>query len=60
SFITASIAKGDGLGILLNAVSLIPGYGDTAKVSATISKFVAKHPHMFFHVSIISKDMCDS
>jgi len=50
--IAASIAKGDGLGTLLNAVSLIPGYGDAAKVSVTISKFVAKHPHMIFAVAL--------
>lgn len=49
--ITASIAKGDGLGTLLNALSLIPGYGDAAKISATITKFVAKHPHMIFAVA---------
>jgi len=46
--IAASIARGDGLGTLLNALALIPGYGDAAKVSVTISKFVAKHPNMMF------------
>ncbi|KKH45944.1 hypothetical protein EO93_06765 [Methanosarcina sp. 1.H.A.2.2] len=49
--IASSIAHGDGLGTLLNALSLIPGYGDSAKVTATIGKFVTKHPHMIFDVA---------
>jgi len=49
--IASSIAHGDGLGTLLNALSLIPGYGDSAKVAATIGKFVTKHPHMIFAVA---------
>lgn len=49
--IASSIAHGDGLGILLNALALIPGYGDAVKVTATISKFVTKHPHMIFAVA---------
>lgn len=49
--IAASIWNGDGLGMLLNALALIPVYGDAAKVTATISKFVAKHPHMIFAVA---------
>lgn len=48
--IAASIWDGDGLGVLLNALALISGYGDAAKVTATISKFVAKHPHTMFAV----------
>ncbi|MDJ1420789.1 MAG: VWA domain-containing protein [Candidatus Methanoperedens sp.] len=46
--IAASIWHGDGLGTLLNALALIPAYGDTAKVSGAITKFVAKHPNMVF------------
>ena len=49
--IAASIWNGDGLGTLLNALALIPGYGDAAKVVTTTSKFVAKHPHMVFAVA---------
>lgn len=58
--ITASIAKGDGLGTLLNALSLIPGYGDAAKVSVTISKFVAKHPNMMFSVATFALKYVDN
>ena len=35
----------------MNALALIPGYGDAAKVTATISKFVTKHPHTIFAVA---------
>ena len=50
--ITVSIWNDDGLGTLLNALALIPGYGDAAKVTVTISKFVTKHPHMIFTVAV--------
>ncbi len=50
--IAASISRGDGLGTLLNALALIPGYGDAEKVATTISKFVAKHPHMISAVAL--------
>jgi hypothetical protein len=50
--IAVSIWNGDGIGILLNALALIPGYGDAAKVTVTISKFVTKHPHMIFNVAV--------
>uniref|UniRef100_UPI0013ECD79B hypothetical protein n=1 Tax=Methanolobus psychrotolerans TaxID=1874706 RepID=UPI0013ECD79B len=49
--IAASIWNGDGFGTLLNALALIPGYGDAAKVTTTISKFVAKHPHTVFAIA---------
>uniref|UniRef100_UPI0013EBE229 hypothetical protein n=1 Tax=Methanolobus psychrotolerans TaxID=1874706 RepID=UPI0013EBE229 len=49
--IAASIWNGDGLGTLLNALALVPGYGDAAKVTTTVSKFVAKHPHTIFAVA---------
>jgi hypothetical protein len=49
--IAASIWNGDGLGTLLNALALIPGYGDAEKVIKTVSKFVAKHPHTVFAVA---------
>jgi uncharacterized protein YegL len=59
--ITSSITNGDGLGTLLNALALIPGYGDAAKVTATISKFVAEHPHMIFAVAgFVAKHVDDS
>ena len=35
----------------MNALALIPVYGDAAKVTATISKFVTKHPHTIFAVA---------
>jgi len=50
--IAVSIWNCDGLGILLNALALIPGYGDAAKVTVTISMFVTKHPHMIFTVAV--------
>ena len=49
--LASSIVHGDGLGALLNALSLIPSYGDAAKVTTTIGKFVAKNPHMIFAVA---------
>lgn len=49
--LASSIVHGDGLGALLNALALIPGYGDAAKVTATAGKFVAKNPHMIFAVA---------
>lgn len=59
--IAASIARGDGLGTFLNALALIPGYGDAAKVSATITKFVANNPHMLSSVaSFVVKYVDDS
>ncbi|WP_321429453.1 VWA domain-containing protein [uncultured Methanolobus sp.] len=36
---------GDGLGTLLNALALVPGYGDAAKVTTTTAEFVGKNPH---------------
>jgi hypothetical protein len=51
----ASIWNGDGLGALLNALALIPGCGNAARVVTTtskfVAKFVAKHPHMVFAVA---------
>ena len=49
--IATSIRNGDGLGMLLNALALIPGSGDALKVGETISTFSVKHPHMLFAIA---------
>ncbi len=41
--IAASIWNKDGLGVLLNAIALIPALGDLTKVVANVGQFVAKH-----------------
>ena len=59
--IAASIWNGDGLGMLLNALALIPLGGDALKVGETISTFSAKHPHMLFTVAgFVTKHVDDS
>lgn len=52
--IGASIYRLDGLGILFNAFSLLPFLGDVKKVSATVTKFAAKNPHMIFSIAVFS------
>lgn len=41
--IAASIWRKDGIGVLLNAIALIPALGDLTKVVANVGQFVAKH-----------------
>jgi hypothetical protein len=42
--LAGSVAKGDGIGVILNAVALIPLYGDAERVLTTVGEYVVKHP----------------
>ncbi|WP_209630502.1 hypothetical protein [Methanofollis sp. W23] len=44
--IAATISRGDLVGTGLNLAAVIPGYGDAAKVSAIVGKFVVVHPEL--------------
>ncbi|MBN1432877.1 MAG: hypothetical protein JW931_08915, partial [Methanomicrobiaceae archaeon] len=44
--IAATISRGDLIGTGLNLAALIPGGGDTVKITAIVGKFVMKHPEL--------------
>ncbi len=52
--ICASIINLDGVNIIINAIALIPGYGDAAKVISSIGQFLLKNPKQVFGVAIFA------